>query len=166
MLGALPPRPSVPGVEQSGPVAHVRRARVWGPGAVPLAPVPCGGLCTAAEGLPSVTAHRCGGRLASGAFPLFGGGQAPLPVCTARGAWVRGPCTGPLAPPGRPPRGYRALWPGAVVLLWLRYPSPGGAAVGVRCPLGLVGGQPRGVASRRCEGHLVLGALPLLAARH
>ena len=64
--------------------------------------------------------------------------------------WVCGPCTGPRAPPGRPPGGYGALWRGALVLLWLRYPSPGRASVGVRgwsgdkqgaaCRLG--GGRP------------------------
>ena len=37
-LGAPPPRPSVPGVGQSGPVANVRRARVCGRGVPALSP--------------------------------------------------------------------------------------------------------------------------------
>ena len=100
-----------------------------------------------------MTSHRCEGRLVSGASPLPGCGKAPLPLCPGRGRCGSGdPAPAPQrallraslaccggggkASPGRPPGRCLALWRGALVLPWLRYPPPR-QAVGVRCPCAL-----------------------------
>ena len=96
-----------------------------------------------------------------------GGGSPPRDLASLReasGVWRS------IAPRGRP--GPVARVPRAwVVWVWrpcpplAALPAPGLAAVGVRSPLGVVGGRPGGVAFHRCEGRLVSGAVPLPAAR-
>ena len=119
-----------------------------------------------------MTSHRCGGHLASGAFPLPGGGQAPVPVCPGR-QWSG--CGEPAPAPRRPPgvlRGGiapcgegRLSFSGCATRSgagssWDPLPIGRGQLAG-----GVVGGRPRGVATRRCEGRRVSGAFRHLAAR-
>ena len=121
--------------------------RMWGPGTVLLAHVPCGELLAAgvAGGRPGgVTSHHCGGRLVSGAFPPLAAspsGRAARPPC---------PCV-----------------PGTVVWAWGPGSSPTACTLASqRCALwGWRGGRPQGGASCRCEGRLRSGVRPPPAAR-
>ena len=157
-----PPQMPAAGKGSRGPLPMCvgRGVRAWGPGAVDMACLPCGGPCAAGiamEGLPSRISHRCEGRLVSGAFPLPGGGQAPLAVCPGRGWCGCGdPAPAPQrafrrasfaccggggrASPGCPPGRDLALWRGALVLPLLRYPRP---LAGSRGPLPMCGGRGR-----------------------
>ena len=91
--------PSGRAVRVCGPRAVSAGVRAWGPGTVPLACMPCGGLRAAGVvgGLPGgVASHRCKGRLVSGAVPLLAArpwgraARAPLPVFPGRGWCGRG----------------------------------------------------------------------------
>ena len=73
--GACPPLAALPGraVEVRCPCAVGAGGRVWEPGTVPLACMPCGGLRAAGvvgDRTWGRTSHRSEGRLVSGAFPL------------------------------------------------------------------------------------------------
>ena len=121
--------------------------RAWGPSTGPTACALAGRRCSLwgwRKGVPGGGAfHHCEGRLRSGAVP----------------------------PPTARPLG--GLLGSATHVLWARLCGCGGPAlspwpacpVGAACRGGGGGPSPGGVACTRCEGRLVSGAVPPLAAR-
>ena len=130
-------------------VSRVRSVRAWGPSTGPitcaLAVRPCS-LWGWRKGVPGGGAfHRCEGRLVSGAVPppaarpLERAARVPRPACPGCGrCWCGDPAPAPQ-----------------------RAPLRAGVA---RCGGG-GGASPGGDAFHRCEGRMVSGAVPPLAAR-
>ena len=144
-----PCRPSS-GAGGRGPatrVSRVRSVRAWGPGTGPTACVLAGRRCSLwgwRRGVPGGGVfHRCEGCLRSGAPPpLTARALGRLLGPATHVLWARAcGCGGPTLSP----------WPAC--------------PVGAACRGGGGGLSPGGVASYRCEGRLVAGAVPPPAVR-
>ena len=127
-------------------MSRVRSMRAWGPGSGSTVCALAGRRCSLwgwRKGVPGGGAfHRCEGRLRSGA--------PPLPTARPLG-WPLGSAT--------PVLWARVCGCGVPTLSpWLASP------VGAACRGGGGGPSARGVACHRCEGRLVSGAVPPLAA--
>ena len=124
----------------SSTLAEGAGVRVWGPGAVPSACMPCGGraprgwLGSSPGGWPATVARGvCGRELPLPRLPAhWAGCWGPSPTCSGRGRVGFG---GPSLPP------------------WSACP------VGAACRGGGGGPSPGGVACHCCEGRLVSGAV-------
>ena len=151
LVSGAVPSPTARPLEQAAGVPQlvcprVRSVRAWGPSTGPTACALAGRRCSLWGWRKGVTGggafHHCEGRLKSGAVPP----PTAHPLCGLLGSathvlWARVcGCGGPTLSP----------WPAC--------------PVGAACRGGGGGPSPGGVASNRCEGRLVSGAVPPPAA--